>query len=401
MDNMENAGDARSARERADVVPFLVEEDNSLSEALEEARTYLSAAICLLLLYDNILDTNEREARRLRQVRSIGISARSALEFEKLANNEPFSGYLATLADPVVSNNGSRNGLAPVHDWAAATDVSSFALVPLAIGAENRGILLFCASGDHRYTGEDAGTLRLVGKMASLVVSNSHPETKDRFISALSHELRTPLTSIIGFTQIIRKRLSNSPDRDERLLGQVDVLWSQAQRLNRLIDTFVDVSRLENGQFAINPGRVEIVSTLKEAVEQSRAQARSKHHITYDLPDHRVEVFADVRRLDQVFNQVLSNAIRFSPENQPITVSCEDREAEGIVVISVTDLGPGIPQSRIQEIFERFAASEPLRAGGLGVGLYISKSIVEAHGGSMSLESSAQRGTTVRIVLPK
>jgi signal transduction histidine kinase len=243
--------------------------------------------------------------------------------------------------------------------------------------------------------------LRLVGKMSALLLSMSHPQTKDRFINALSHELRTPLTSIIGFTQIIRKRLNNAAEKDERLLGQVDVLWSQAQRLNRLIDTFVDVSRLESGQFSIYPGRVEIVAILKQAAEQSLVQARSLHQIIFDLPDHEVEIFADVRRIDQVFNQVLSNAIRFSPEQQPIHVTCEDNAAEGKVIISITDRGPGIPEARIKEIFQRFAASEPLRAGGLGVGLYISKSIIEAHGGKMSLDSYPDKGTTIRIELPR
>lgn len=400
MSKSDNSEKLPSAPVSARIKSASSDANNSLREAMEEACSYLSASMCLLLLYNNEGDEEER-ARRLRQSYCMGMSAEQALEFEKLANSEPSSDYLAHLSTPVVPNMSVRNGLAPLQDWAVAANISSFALAPLAVGGENRGIIAFCADSGRLYIDDDIRALRLVGKMASLAMAISYPETKDRFINALSHELRTPLTSIIGFTQIIRKRLNNAVDKDERLLGQVDVLWSQAQRLNRLIDTFVDVSRLESGQFSITPGRVEIVSILKKATEQSLAQARSKHQIIFELPDQGIEVLADARRLDQVFSQVLSNAIRFSPENEPILVLCEDLEAEGKVVVSITDRGPGIPKSRIQEIFERFAASEPLRAGGLGVGLYISKSIIEAHGGNMSLESYPEKGTTVRVELPK
>ena len=374
--------------------------DNSLREALEEACSYLSASMCLLLLYNNEGDEEER-ARRLRQSYCMGMSTEQALEFEKLVNSEPSSDYLARLSTPVVPNMSVRNGLASLQDWAVAANISSFALAPLAVRGKKRGILTFCADSGRFYTDDDIRAFHLVAKMVSLAMAISYPEAKDRFMNALSHELRTPLTSIIGFTQIIRKRLNSAVDKDERLLGQLDVLWSQAQRLNRLIDTFVDLSRLESGQFSIIPNKVEIVSILKRATEQSLAQARSKHQIVFQLPDQGIEVLADARRLDQVFSHVLSNAIRFSAENKPILVRCDDNEADDKVVVSITDKGPGIPDSRIREIFERFAASEPLRAGGLGVGLYISRSIIEAHGGSMSLESNPEKGTTIRIELPK
>ena len=400
MREPDNAGKSPLAPIRSKIKSASNTADNNLREALEEACSYLSASMCLLLLY-NTEGEEEDNTRRLRQSYSTGMSAEQALEFERLANRKPSADYLGGLSSPVVAYMPIRNGLAPLQDWALSANISSFALAPLAVGGDKRGIIAFCAAPSRPYTDDDIRTLQLVSKMVSLAMAISYPEAKNRFMNALSHELRTPLTSIIGFTQIIRKRMNNSPDKDERLLGQIDVLWSQAQRLNKLIDTFVDVSRLESGQFSITPDRVDIVSVLKEATEQGLAQARSKHRIVYRLPDHGIEVLADARRVNQVFSQVLSNAIRFSPENKPILVRCEDLEVEGKVVVSITDKGPGIPEARVRQIFERFAASEPLRAGGLGVGLYISKSIVEAHGGNMSLESHPKKGTTIRIELPK
>jgi len=302
---------------------------------------------------------------------------------------------------PVVSDATATRSIAAIHDWASSLRVSSYALVPLASGGENRGIIAFCSALDRLFIADDIETLRFVGRMVSLVLATSHQKSKDRFMNALSHELRTPLTSIIGFTQIIRKRINNAVDRDERLINQVDVLWSQAQRLSRLIDTFVDVSRLESGEFSISPDKVEVVALLKKATEHSLAQARSRHRIDFELPDHEIAILADVKRLELVFNQVISNAIRFSPENEPIQVRCDDVPDENKVIVSITDRGPGVPASRKMDIFQRFASTEPLRAGGLGVGLFVSKSIVEAHGGNMSLESLPVIGTTVHIELPK
>ena len=371
-----------------------------LEGVIEEGRDFLSASVCLLLLYD--------DARRLRQTWVSGLSPDQARQFEDLSNRSPLSEYFARLTSPVLSAS-SMNGLSPLADWVSGAELTRIALSPVCVNGRSRGILVFGQGEKDPGSLTDERAVQMVANVAALALSDGAkkpeqeltPASKDRFLSALSHELRTPLTSIIGFTQIIRKRLSNAPEKDERLLGQVDVLWAQAQRLNRLIDTFVDVSRLENGDFSIDPGKVEIISILKRATEQTLAQSRSRHKVVYDLPDHEVEVYADLRRLDQVFSQVVSNAVRFSPENEPILISCEDLIGEGQVVVSVTDKGPGIPSARTREVFERFQDREPLRGGGLGVGLFVSRSIIEAHGGTISMDSVPHKGTTIRITLPK
>jgi signal transduction histidine kinase len=179
-------------------------------------------------------------------------------------------------------------------------------------------------------------------------------------------------------------------------MEQLDVLWAQAQRLNRLIDTFVDMNRIERGEFEITRGQVEITSLLKAATSQAGAQ----HEISMDLPDQPLWVHGDSKRLEQVFSHILSNALRYAPQSQPIRLTCKADAGEGTVTIKVTDRGPGIPPPRLKEIFARKYAGGPLKAGGLGVGLYLSKVIVEAHGGRISIESSSAKGTVVEIVLP-
>lgn len=307
----------------------------------------------------------------------------------------------------IVNSAGESHGAAPLSDWSEKAGIEQTVLVPLGNAAAG-GVLLLCHVRTHSFGEQETKSLELSSRLldATLAAGQRNEDevaevgSRDRFISALSHELRTPLTSIIGFTQIIRKRIINSPEKDARLLEQVDVLWSQAHRLSRLIDTFVDISHVESGEFAINIAKVELCSLVRRAIDQAQAQARSTHSIAFEEPEQEISVHGDAKRLDQVFNHVLSNAIRFSPQDKVITVRCAELVGQSKAVVSVTDNGPGIPPSRVREIFERFSQHEPLRSGGLGVGLYISKTIVEAHGGSINLESSPQAGTTIYITLP-
>jgi signal transduction histidine kinase len=128
---------------------------------------------------------------------------------------------------------------------------------------------------------------------------------------------------------------------------QLEVLWTQAQRLNRLIDTFVDISNVERGSLAMNLGKVEIVSVLKRAVDQSLAQDRYLHEIVLDTPPALCGYTPTAKRLEQVFSHVLSNALRYSPEHRPVMVALEDQRANGKVLVSIADDGPGIPPTAL------------------------------------------------------
>jgi signal transduction histidine kinase len=225
-------------------------------------------------------------------------------------------------------------------------------------------------------------------------------KAQGQFLDVLSHELRTPLTSIMGFAQIIRRRISSARDVDSRVRDQLDLLWGQAQRLNRLLDTFVDMSTMERGEFAVEHNRLDVAALLTAALDQSLTQSRSAHRFSADIPDQPIWIFGDAKRLEHVFGHVLSNALRYSPEGQPIAVTCKLEPVENEVLVSVTDRGPGIPPEMQKEIFKRFYPSDARRSGGMGVGLYVSRAIVDAHGGRLSLESSPGRGTSVHIHLP-
>jgi two-component system sensor histidine kinase KdpD len=199
---------------------------------------------------------------------------------------------------------------------------------------------------------------------------------------------------------MIRRKLANNAPGDGRMAQQMEIIWAQAQRLNRLIDTFVDIANIEQGDFTLKFSKVELISVLRSAVETTVARVNPSCVVEMKLPESPVWVRGDRERLEQVFSNVISNALRYSPEDSPVVITCEENKALSHVTALVSDSGPGISEDLRGAIFERFYQAEALRSGGLGVGLYLSKTIVEAHGGQIEVESERGTGTTICITLP-
>ena len=385
----------------SDMVNGSIDTFTIIRQIMHEAATLFSAERAMVLLYESDDD--------LTYLLGSGFTPEQARTLEETACEESSARYLAGITSPaIISTRARDDGGSGLSDWAASVGASTLMLAPLVHTSELLGFLVLGHRDSRDYSEEDLLALRTLCNLMALTVGSYRSASteqevgggKDRFLSALSHELRTPLTSIMGFTQIIRRRLSASGAGDARLMDQLEVLWTQAQRLSRLIDTFVDISNVERGEFALNLGKVELVSVLKKAVDQSLAQDRHHHQIMMDTASGPVWVHGDGKRLEQVFNHVLSNALRYSPQDKPVVVALDERRSHGKVLVSITDYGPGIPSDRLKTIFERFHEKDVLKAGGLGVGLYISKMILEAHGGHISIESTQGRGTVVSLTLP-
>jgi signal transduction histidine kinase len=310
--------------------------------------------------------------------------------------------------DPIILNNVAADG--PTEDicqWASATGIATLALAPISADGRSLGAFVLYHRQPYVYQEEDRLVLSALAGLASPVVSrarlvgggDSGEGSNSALFSVLGHELRTPLTAIMGFTQMIRKRLYATAPDDTRLHEQVEVLWVQSQRLNRLIDSFVDLGRMERGDFQIAPSRFELTGLLRSAAENTLSQLGSRHTLEINLPPRPVWLHGDARRLEQVFSHLLANAAKYSPSDVPIELTCEADPGLGKTVVRITDRGPGISSTRIKEIFQDHYPTGPLKAGGLGVGLYLSKVIVEAHGGNIALDTSPG-GTSVTVTLP-
>ncbi|MEO8287279.1 MAG: ATP-binding protein [Chloroflexota bacterium] len=343
-----------------------------------------------------------------RHLGGFGVAPSVARKLEAAGTSHWAKELMGNSGHPMLIGNAQKHSpTLEIGAWATLMGATTLMLAPLVSEGKPLGMLVLYYDSPYVYSNEECQVLQTLAALASSVVARAavaegdgDVSSKIQLFSVLSHELRTPLTSIMGFTQLIRKRISSSGHADQRLMEQLDVLWAQAQRLNRLIDTFVDLSRIERGEFAITRGKVELTGLLRLAAGQAVAQASSNHTVDLKISSEPLWLHGDNKRLEQVFNNVISNAVRYSPQNETIDVSCREDVFEGNVIIKVEDKGPGIPASRLNEVFEHNYHGGPLRSGGLGVGLYLSKVIVEAHGGHISIESASGVGTTVAIVLP-
>lgn len=228
---------------------------------------------------------------------------------------------------------------------------------------------------------------------------------REEFISVASHELRTPLTPLKGFAALTLQWLEKSgafPER-ERLLKALRSMARQTERLARLVDDLLDTARIQGGRFELERRRADLVPLLREVVE--RFELRGESGLTFELhtPGHAVEGDWDAPRLDQVLTNLVSNAVRYSPQGGTVRVSLEEEDHH--VVVHVEDQGIGIPPESLAGLFRPFARASNAQArhfGGLGLGLFICREIVERHGGTIWAESpGTQQGSAFHVRLPR
>jgi len=216
---------------------------------------------------------------------------------------------------------------------------------------------------------------------------------KDDFLSIVSHELRTPLTSIQGYAQLLEGRLRAAPAANGKELSQLGVIRSQVRRMRRLVDDLLDVSRIDRrAGVTIEPEPLDLADELRDAVARTQRQYPERQ-ISLASPAS-LPIVADRDRIGQVVTNLIDNAVKYSPDGGPVEVSGELRGTEALV--SVADAGIGIPAEDRELVFGRFYQADeeasPRRFGGLGLGLYISRAIIDAHGGRMSVEANAKAG---------
>jgi PAS domain S-box-containing protein len=224
---------------------------------------------------------------------------------------------------------------------------------------------------------------------------------KSDFVSSVSHELRTPLTAIKGSIDNMLDGLTGELNEKQiRYLGRIK---SNTDRLARLINDLLDLSRIEAGRIELKPARLEVATLARDITETLRPIAAEKM-IEFEITPAKgpVTAWADRDKITQVIMNLIGNALKFTPSLGRITVAIECN-GDGWVQVSIADTGPGIPRSEAEKIFDKFyqvASADRHKARGTGLGLSISKSLVEMHGGKIWMESEVGRGSTFFFTLP-
>ncbi|HUJ13832.1 MAG TPA: ATP-binding protein [Thermoanaerobaculia bacterium] len=350
-----------------------------------------------------------------RDMASLGL-AWSYIYRQPLVVGEGIIGQVVSTGYPaLITNIGKTNALENITSYHAPTmQLASLLVLPLRTRREMLGALVIAANDpDHRMSDDKLPLAEVLAERAALAIENAKLYTeqvearrkvedlsrlKDEFLSIASHELRTPVTSIKGYTQLAKTLIR---ERDlETSEEYLDIALDQIDRMSRLILELLDVSRIETGRLEIRRESIDWSTFVRELVQRHHT-AVSDRRFHLNIPDIHPAVTGDRDRLEQVLGNLLENAVKYSPDGSEIFVNVEVRD--GNVITSVCDRGIGIPPDEISQVFERFHRGRQVSStnyGGLGLGLYITRQIVERHGGTIWVESKEGSGTTFHFSLP-
>jgi len=227
-------------------------------------------------------------------------------------------------------------------------------------------------------------------------------ELKSRFVSIAAHELRTPLASIMGYVDFTLNDPVTALHPDHRT--SVEIIGKSAKRLLAITNNLLDVTRIETGHLELTLAQVDLVEIIQEVALHFQPELDQKQHsFTLETQPALPAVLCDETRTAQIFSNLLSNAIKYTPEQGQIMISLHYAPTEAAVVAAVADNGIGIPASDLQNIGKNFFRASNVhlsRANGAGLGLNITRSLVELQGGRLWIESTPGKGSTFYVTLP-
>jgi len=244
----------------------------------------------------------------------------------------------------------------------------------------------------------DRTLLNIIATIRDITHFREAEELKSMFISVISHELKTPVALIKGYVGTLRR---DDAKWDRAIVeDSLEVIEEEADRLTDLIDNLLDASRLQAGGLSLNLTDINLPNFVEKLAERFRPQA-SKHDILVEFPTDFPVVVADEERIGQVLSNLISNAIKYSPEGGEIRIRGHARP--NLVVICIQDEGSGIAPGDIPHVFDRFyrADSAKRTTKGAGLGLYLTRAIIEAHGGRIWVDPKPERGARICFSLPR
>lgn len=290
----------------------------------------------------------------------------------------------------------------------AALGLRSYLCVPMIAGGQVFGSIALVSARPGRYNQEELHLVEELAHRAGLAVQNAQLyraaqeaiAMRDQFLSIAAHELKTPLTSLLGQAQLLQRRITQSEPQGSRNRRSIDVVVAQVQRLSLMTETLLDVSRIEQGQLTIEREPFDLGALVRHTVDEFQPML-DRHTITCAVPIEPLIVAGDTLRLGQVLENLIQNALKYSPDGGQVQVQVRREGNQAIVAVS--DSGIGIPATALPYLFTRFfraANAAGRHIGGMGVGLFVVREIVARHGGDISVDSVEGQGSTFTLRLP-
>ncbi len=330
----------------------------------------------------------------------------------RLKIGQGIAGWVAKTGEPM-RLQGTLPRIGAFAGFTPGEGAASAVCLPLTVKQKPVGVIsLVKAAGGPPFTEAENELLTILAAGAAVAIENARLFThlqqayerlaeldhrKSEFIAVAAHELRSPLAAVITYATLIEG------GSDEATRSHLNVILEAATRLHLLLDDMLNLRELEAGTTVLHPEPVVVAEAVTQALNSFAhlIQAREQN-VVVDLPSSLPPVFADPQKLQIILLNLISNAVKFTPNRGRITL--QGATEDGNLVISVHDTGIGIPESERERIFERFyQVADSLRReqGGLGLGLSIAKGMVELHGGRIWVESQVGRGSTFSFALPQ
>jgi PAS domain S-box-containing protein len=411
----------QKAEQAADRIASLQAVMGALAEALtpaQVAEVIVGQARAAFHAHAGLIAVVTEDGAHLEIVHGIGYSAEVLAIWQRVSLDASIP-----LADAVRSGDTllleSPEALAAHYPQLAAmpdsTGTTGIAAIPLGVNGRAIGVLGLSFATVQSFTAEDRTFLLTLARQCALALERARlydaervarsaaqeaVRIRDAFLSIAAHELKNPLTALLGHARLLQRRAARAGTQSERDQHAIAIIANQATRLNTMITALLDVSHMENGQLSIERAPLDLCALARRVVADVQPTL-TQHTLMINDPGVPLIVSGDTMRLEQVLQNLVQNAIKYSPAGGLITVRVEQRDH--MACVAVSDQGIGIPQHALPQLFQRFyraTNAEGGGIGGLGIGLYVVKEIVTLHGGTVTVDSAEDVGSTFTICLP-
>jgi signal transduction histidine kinase len=345
---------------------------------------------------------------------TMATAGRGAADVFPPGNSDPIRGSLLerVIDGRIIVRRDLTTRESPADEQLLALGLRSELVTPLLLGARTIGMLSLSRERPDAFSDDEVELVALLGRLVATAVQNIRAYEAERrrvdelarlselradFVSLVSHELRSPMAAVIGAARTLqdRWRMLTAPQRESFLA----LIGDETTRLAELVGDVLDTSRIEAGTFSYRFEEVDLGRVVDEAVEAA-VLAQQEVPVVTSVRAALPAIRGDRARLRQVLGNLIENAVKYSPEGGEVRVSAA--ASNGAVRIAVRDTGPGIPRDQQGRIFEKFGRAD-VEGGskpGTGLGLFIARSIAEAHGGSLDVSSGTEPGSTFTLTLP-